>query len=250
MNSKEKLIITKLLSVAERQQKTLMKLAQVTEADPGIVQYLKSAWQTAALNSGVTSVSSPSITFKPGSAEAEGVMVGENYMVTGECPADKREAMQKNLSNQIKSQKPELDGKVSTIFTDPTSAKAAGANMDSKKVIERLVRIAEKQQQIINKLAQTHLPTGGASSSFTDASSVVQSLLQQVTSEVGATGSYGVQSASMGNEGFLDVKLQYPSKLMGSPEVRSVREKLTALLKGKNVAGKAVTNVNVIGVPV
>src|SRR5258708_10497518 len=34
--------------------------------------------------------------------------------------------------------------------------------MDSKKVIEKLVRIAESQQKIINKLAQT-LPTGGDS---------------------------------------------------------------------------------------
>lgn len=123
MDTKDKLIINKLLKVALKQQKILMKLAQAVPADDSQanIQYLKGAWQTAALNSGVTEVLSPTVQHTPGSTNPDGVVIGDNYMVTGEMPINKRELMLRQFKNQIASQKPELDGKVSTIFSDPST---------------------------------------------------------------------------------------------------------------------------------
>lgn len=155
MSSKEQQVIEKLLSIADKQQQSIKALAQVAQgADPEVIAYLKSAWQTAGLNAGVTAVGTPTVNFNPGNQQ-NGLQIGETYVITGAIPAQNRVQMDKALKAQIASQKPELDGKVSIIFNDPTTpAKSAGANMDSKKVIEKLVAIAEKQQKIINKLAQ------------------------------------------------------------------------------------------------
>lgn len=155
MSSKEQQVIEKLLSIANKQQQSIKALAQIAQgADPEVIAYLKSAWQTAGLNAGVTAVGTPTINFNPGSQQ-NGLQIGETYVIIGAIPAQKRVQMEKTLKAQIAGQKPELDGKVSIIFNDPTTpAKSAGANMDSKKVIEKLVAIADKQQKIINKLAQ------------------------------------------------------------------------------------------------
>lgn len=155
MSTKENLIIGKLVKIAQKQQSTLIKIAQAatgTQADPEVVRYLKSAWQTAALNSGVATAATPDVTFIPSSTNADQVTLGESYTLKGEIPASNRDTFSRNLQNQIKAQKPELDGKVSTIFLDPV--KSLGASMNSRKVIEKLFKIAQNQQKIINKLAQ------------------------------------------------------------------------------------------------
>lgn len=121
MNNKEKEILTKLVALAEKQQKILVKLAQVAQEDTQAnVQYLKSTWQTAALNSGVPG-RTPDVQYTPGSTQDDGVVIGGNYMVTGEVPAASRDKFLQTFKAQIASQKPELDGKVSTIFKDPTN---------------------------------------------------------------------------------------------------------------------------------
>lgn len=128
--------------------------------------------------------------------------------------------------------------------------------MDTKKVIAKLIKIAESQQKIINKLAQnlepapTSIPTGGASSSWSDAKDEVAPVVQQATQAVQAKGQYGVQSAESSPSGLLRLKLQFPSKLMGSPEYRAVKSKIQELLTGKAIAGNTVQNVEVIGVTV
>ncbi len=131
--------------------------------------------------------------------------------------------------------------------------------MDSKKVIEKLIRIAENQQKIINKLAQQAgmmpqgdaQPTGGASDSW-DASAEVSGILAQIPEAAKAKA--GIQSASMGGSGFLDVKLKFPSvNSMNDPNASAALNKLRAALKGaqlKDTSGKpvAVTQSNVVGV--
>jgi hypothetical protein len=155
MSTKEQIVISKLVAIADKQQSTLVKLAQAvsgTQPDPETVKYLKSAWQTAALNSGVTSVATPDVTFNPTGESSGGATMGENYVLKGDIPANNREIFTRNLQNQVRNQRPDLDGKYSTIFTD--TVKSIGANMDSRKILEKLFKIAQNQQKIINKLAQ------------------------------------------------------------------------------------------------
>lgn len=124
MDSKDKLILSKLLSLATKQQKIITKLAQAqaTGAEPDVEAnkaYLQSAWQTAGMNSlPGTPIGTPTVTYTPGGMNGT-VRIEGNYMLTGEIPADKREKFQATLNTQIKTQKPELDGKVSTVFKDP-----------------------------------------------------------------------------------------------------------------------------------
>lgn len=132
--------------------------------------------------------------------------------------------------------------------------------MDSKKVIEKLVKIAENQQKIINRLAQQAgmVPPqggaqqlGGATDSW-DASAEVSGILAQIP-EAGKAKA-GIQSATMGSSGFLDVKLKFPSvHSMNDPNATAALNKLRASLKGaqlKDQNGKpvAVTQSNVVGV--
>ena len=121
MNNKEKQILSKLIALADKQQKILVRLAQAAQDTPeALTSYLKNTWMTAALNSGVTGAT-PTVKYTPGSQTATGETIGDNYMVTGECPVAAREKMLRQFKAQIASQKPDLDGKVSTIFQDPTT---------------------------------------------------------------------------------------------------------------------------------
>lgn len=122
MDNKDKLIISKLLKLASKRQQILVKMAQTVPTDDSKanIEYLKSAWQTAALNSGVEVASTPTVNYTP-PAQVDGTDLSGNYTVSGEIAANKRELMLRQFKNQIKSQKPELDGKVSTIFNDPTT---------------------------------------------------------------------------------------------------------------------------------
>lgn len=107
----------KLLKVAESQQKILQKLAQIAVQDPNI-DYLKRAWQTAAVNSGAGQSVTPTIEATPGRTEGD-VHIGETYTVyAADVPAnnDLRRKLLDTFKAQIKSQKPDLDGKVGVIF--------------------------------------------------------------------------------------------------------------------------------------
>lgn len=116
MNSKDKLIISKLFKLASKQQKIIEILAQVT---PDLnIEYLKRAWTTAAANSGVSMVVSPEVEFNPGKDEGD-VQVGETYTLYADgIPSDNelRKKLMDVFKTQVKSQKPELDGKLGIIF--------------------------------------------------------------------------------------------------------------------------------------
>lgn len=119
--------------------------------------------------------------------------------------------------------------------------------MDTKKVIAKLVKIAESQQKIINRLAQEQL--GGSTTSWSETAQEVAPYVDAAAAAANAQNRYSVESASNSKGGYLDIRLKYPSAITGSPEVRTVREKLTALLTGKPIGGIPVTTVNIIGVP-
>lgn len=90
--------------------------------------------------------------------------------------------------------------------------------MDSKKVIEKLVKIADNQQKIINKLAQAAglpmggegaQPMGGASADWADVSQDLHNKLQSIP----AAKRYGVTSAKVGGQtGNLDAELHVPQE--------------------------------------
>lgn len=123
MTPQEKQIIRKLLALATKQQKVLTKLAQMQEDVEGNKSYLKNTWQTAGLNTGISEMMSPTVEYRPGGpASTEGVTTGSNYVVTGTIPVAQREKFLKTFKAQVVAQKPELDGKVSTIFKDPSVA--------------------------------------------------------------------------------------------------------------------------------
>lgn len=136
--------------------------------------------------------------------------------------------------------------------------------MDSKKVLEKLVKIAENQQKIINKMAQEMgmvppgqggaTPLGGASDSW-DVSAEVSGVLSQIPEAAKAKA--GVQSASFGGQsGFLNVKVKFPSvNSMNDPNASAALNKLRETLKNKKfndpkepMKQVAVQQTNVVGV--
>lgn len=112
MNDRE--ILGKLVKIFQNQQKIFKKLAQ--KADPNI-DYLQQAWEVIALNSGLTTVSSPQVFFNAGSTKGN-TEISSTYTVN--IPGVPVQANRQQLINSfkalIKKQKPELDGKVSIIF--------------------------------------------------------------------------------------------------------------------------------------
>ena len=119
--------LKKVLAVLQKQQVILKKLAQDGSANmqnnkTEIESYLKSAWQTAGLNVGITQMSTPNVTYTAGaglnSTDGSLINTSESYTVTGVIPANVREKFNAVFLAQIKAQKPELDGKVNAIYTD------------------------------------------------------------------------------------------------------------------------------------
>lgn len=125
----ESKVLRKILALVQKQQDILKKIAQ--SADMGghqaasnseIESYLKSAWQTAGANSGITQMSSPSVSFTPGAGVGDNssdmINVASTYTVSGNIPVQFREKFNHNFYNQIKSQKPELEGRVHAIYSN------------------------------------------------------------------------------------------------------------------------------------
>lgn len=115
----QKLIISKLLKLAGDQQKVIQKLAQLVQnvQDPNVA-YLQRAWQTATVNSGVPQVSTPEVTTNPGSTQGN-VQVGGTYTINATGIPQNNTLRQKlidTFKTQVKTQKPDLDGKVSIMF--------------------------------------------------------------------------------------------------------------------------------------
>lgn len=130
--SNEKAIIEKLLVIATKQQKVIHKLAQDDTVryqsarerhspgnlDPNI-SYLKGVVDAAAPNAGVTTPVGADVKANAGSQEG-GARIEATYSVSvrGLDQADEKtkENFLKVYKNQIKAQRPALDGKVSIFF--------------------------------------------------------------------------------------------------------------------------------------
>jgi hypothetical protein len=122
MNEKE--IITKLLAIATKQQKVIHRLAQAAPlamvgSDPN-EDYLRRAVDAAATNAGVKTPVSAFV--KANASSQAGATTTEatyTVMVSGMSQVDNalKQKFIDTYKNQIKSQKPDLDGKVSVLFT-------------------------------------------------------------------------------------------------------------------------------------
>lgn len=119
MNAKEKAIISKLLSIATKQQKIIHKLAQVQPMNNEVVDYLKRAVDTAAVNSNIQNPLSVLVKFNTGDSQ-NNTRIEDTYTVTigglGQASNELKNLFLKNYLMQVKTQKPELDGLVSVIF--------------------------------------------------------------------------------------------------------------------------------------
>ena len=109
--------------------------------------------------------------------------------------------------------------------------------MDSKKVLEKLVKIANNQQKIINKLAQSlpAMPTGGASGDWENVNQAVANAVKSVADAHKASG-FGVQEALIGPQtGLLEAKITHPMN-MDPALYRAVSEAVKqALLAGGHI---------------
>jgi hypothetical protein len=104
MSNKEKLILSKLVKIASDQQKVLTRLAQATEHQDPVVNYLNNGLiAIVASNLGLTNVHSL-ISVTPGILGA-----GSSYVaqISG-VPANKYQLFGKALTTQLDQQKPEL----------------------------------------------------------------------------------------------------------------------------------------------
>lgn len=119
MSDKETQVIQKLIKIMSNQQKILSKLAQAQ--DPAI-QYLRDTAQVAGVNSQPPMSVIANVTTNPGSQQGD-VTIEQTYTasITG-VPEDNRakQSFMDTFKRQIKTQKPELDGRVSIIFVPGT----------------------------------------------------------------------------------------------------------------------------------
>lgn len=129
--------------------------------------------------------------------------------------------------------------------------------MSDKDVLRKLVKIAENQQKIINKLAQglSGSPDGGViTTNSADVSQSVVPYLQQAVQAVQAGPHYGVDQANVADGGVLHISLLTP-RAYDQEEYFKVKNKFKELVTGKTLVsadGKPVPvkSVNVTGVTV
>lgn len=117
MNEKE--IITKLLAIAATQQKIIHKLAQTTPAADPNLSYLERIAMSVATNTGLRTPISAFVKANTGSNEGDATIESTyNVIISGMEASDNatKEKFITNYKNQVKAQKPELDGKVNIIF--------------------------------------------------------------------------------------------------------------------------------------
>lgn len=117
MNEKE--IITKLLAIAATQQKIIHKLAQAIPGDDPNLGYLERVAGNVATNIGLRSPVSAFVKANAGSNEGDATIdMTYNVIVSGMESSDNatREKFISTYKNQVRAQKPELDGKVNLIF--------------------------------------------------------------------------------------------------------------------------------------
>lgn len=124
--------------------------------------------------------------------------------------------------------------------------------MNEKEIIKKLIKIADNQQKIINKLAQS-IPTGGATDNWVDISQPVAGLLAGLKDEKGTSLGSGVsvtsaQATPNGNN--VAVKLRISNLDSETPE--ALRQAMVGQYfdLGNNRKIKMpddINNINVIG---
>lgn len=123
--------------------------------------------------------------------------------------------------------------------------------MDNKKAIQTLIKIAQNQQKIINKLAQqAGMPvpqaqpmSGGTDSNWEDVSDAVAPTVQQANPQ------FSVASARIGKlSGTLDLRIQHP-KNIDDATYRAGTGKIKAAFMGKPMgpSGTKVQSVEITG---
>lgn len=115
MYNKEKIILTKLLRIAENQQKIIIKLAQAAEGHDPMIDYINNGLiAVVAANMGLANVTADTSRHEgTPPASLGGQFVGKKpdtfiSNVTG-VPSDKQPAFSNAVEVQRKLQKPELD---------------------------------------------------------------------------------------------------------------------------------------------
>jgi hypothetical protein len=128
VNNKEKLVISKLLKIAENQQKIIMKLAQgVTEnpsegapaspqTDPNIA-YLMGAIPVAAANAGINNVVVTKVDKHDSAPTDTGAVMSDTYTAQIQGITGKQgDLFKQTWDKQLAAQKPDLVGRVGFFF--------------------------------------------------------------------------------------------------------------------------------------
>ena len=121
MSDKETQVIQKLIKIMSNQQKILNKLAQ-QQQDP-LIEYLRSAAQVAGANSQPPMSVLADVTVNAG-FQHDNVSAPSTYTASVKGVPEDNKAKQSfmdTFKRQIKTQKPELDGRVSIIFAPGTA---------------------------------------------------------------------------------------------------------------------------------
>lgn len=126
--------------------------------------------------------------------------------------------------------------------------------MSNKDVIGKLVKIAENQQKIIQKLAQGlgYSPDGGVATSTADVTQAIMPYFQQALQAAGVKGKFVPQSANLAEDGSLHLTVHQPMNYDGT-EYLNLKNKFKELINGKTLTtsdGKTlpVHMVNMLGV--
>lgn len=160
MNNKEKLVISKLLKIAENQQKIITKLAQTVEGHDPVIDYINNRLVAViAANLGLQGVTAETaiISGLPANADTDGSYHQQesphyNTHVAG-VPEPKRPEFSQAFMKQLSIQKPNLTDKVSLFF----DGNKAASRLQSLRKVSQMAQ----QDPVIEYLMRA-IPTAAA----------------------------------------------------------------------------------------
>lgn len=117
---------------------------------------------------------------------------------------------------------------------------------NDKQIIAKLLKVAETQQKVIQKIAQNLLDASqqsGATEEWEDVTAAVKPVLANAARAISAKNIYQIQSAEFGSTGRLLIKLvNQPSN--DKAEFDSISANVKQLLLSKNINGKQIKSVD------
>lgn len=128
MNNKEKLVISKLLKIAENQQKIIQRLAQTVAENPSgdlasspqgdpTIAYLMGAIPVAAANAGINNVVVTKVDKHKSAPTGSGAVMADTYTAQIQGITGKQGDLFKQMwDKQLAAQKPDLVGRVGFFF--------------------------------------------------------------------------------------------------------------------------------------